>query len=138
MTAVATAQHAVTATTRRIRATAVAGTVIVNGALYPAGRALGVDFKITDPGKTEAHQLILPEIAVFTLLFALLGWAALALLERFTRRARTVWTVLAAAVLTLSLAPIFIEQATAATRAMLVVVHVAVAAVLIPALRTRR
>jgi Family of unknown function (DUF6069) len=137
MTATTTTRP-VPATARRSRGLAVGATVAVTSAIYVAGRALGADFSLTDPGKTEAHRLILPEIAVFTLVFALLGWGALALLERHTRRARAIWTALAGAVLALSLVPIAIEQATGDTKALLVLIHVAVAAVLIPAFRRPR
>jgi hypothetical protein len=133
-----TTTRAIPATARRSRGLAVGATVAVTSAIYVAGRALGTDFSLTDPGKTEAHRLILPEIAVFTLVFALLGWGALALLERHTRRARAIWTALAGAVLVLSLVPIAVEQATGDTKVLLVLIHVAVAAVLIPAFRRPR
>ena len=137
---VATPQAARTATThpRRTRGLAVVASAVATGTIYVTARALGTDFKLTDPGKTETHQLILPEIVVFTLVFALLGWGALALLERYTRHARTIWTALAGAVLLLSLVPIAIEQATGDTKILLVVIHAAVAAVLLPVFRQTR
>jgi Family of unknown function (DUF6069) len=133
-----TTTRSIPATARHGRGLAVGLTVVLTGAIYLAGRALGTDFSLTDPGKSEAHRLILPEITVFTLLFALLGWGALALLERHTRRAKAIWTALAGAVLALSLVPIAVEQATGDTKALLVLIHVAVAAVLIPAFRLPR
>ena len=141
MTATTTPQRtprSLAATPRRVRALAAGATATATGVIYTAARALGTDFRLTDPGKAEAHQLILPEIVVFTLVFSLLGWGALALLERFTRRAKTIWTALAGVVLALSLVPIAIEQATADTKAMLVLIHLAVAAVLVPVLRLTR
>ncbi len=118
---------------RRIRAAAVGGTVLANTLLWLGADALGVDFVLTDSAGTGVVGLV-PTIA-FTVIFALLGWGTLALLERFTRRARTIWTVLATVVLLLSMVPIFLEQATTGTRTALVLIHLAVAAVLIPALR---
>jgi len=137
---VATPQAARTATThpRRTRGLAVVASAVATGTIYVAARALGTDFTLTDPGKTEAHQLILPEIVVFTLVFALLGWGVLALLERYARRARTIWTALAGAVLLLSFVPIALEQATGDTKILLAVIHVAVAAVLVPVFRQAR
>jgi hypothetical protein len=123
---------------RRARAIAVGATVAATGVIYTAARAFGTDFKLSDPGKAEAHQLILPEIIVFTLVFALLGWGVLALLERVTRRAKTIWTALAGVVLALSFVPIAIEQATGDTKVMLALIHLAVAAVLVPVLRLTR
>jgi hypothetical protein len=137
MSATTTTRRAPVATRpRRARATAVAVSALATGAIYVAGRALGTDFLLTDPGKTQTHQLILPEIVVLTLVFGLLGWSALALLERFARRrARTLWTALAGVVLLLSLVPIALEQATGDTKTLLTVIHAAVAAVLVPAFR---
>lgn len=121
---------------RRVRAKAVGAAVAANAALYLAASALGVDFLLTDLGKAEAHHLIVPEIAGFTLVFALLGWGVLALLERFTRHAKAVWTGLAGTVLVLSFVPIGIEQATTGTKVMLTVIHIVVAVALLPLLRT--
>ncbi|MFG3691535.1 DUF6069 family protein [Micromonospora sp. NPDC047740] len=120
---------------RRQRALGVAAAVAANSLLYLVGRAAGVDFTLTDPGATQAHPLILPEIAVFSLVFGLLGWGALTLLERFTRHARAVWSGLAGTVLAASFVPVFIEQATGDTRLMLCVLHVVVAVALLPMLR---
>ena len=121
-----------TASPRRVRSRAVATALLATSALYLTGRALGTDFVLSDPGSTQPHPLILPEIIGVTLVVSLLGWGTLAVLERLTRRARTVWSVLAGGVLLLSLPPIGIEQATPDTRAMLVLIHVAVAAALAP------
>jgi hypothetical protein len=120
---------------RRTRGLAVGGAVLATGTLYVAAHALGTGFVLTDPGKAAEHQLILPEIAVLTLVFALLGWGTLALLEHFTRRARAAWTTLAGAVLALSFVPIALEQASTSTKVMLTLIHIAVAAVIVPAFR---
>jgi Family of unknown function (DUF6069) len=132
------APRSLTATPRRARAIAVGATVAATGVIYTAACGLGTDFALTNRGKAEAHQLVLPEIVVFTLVSSPLGWGVLALLERFTRRAKTIWTALAGVVLALSLVPIAIEQATGDTKVMLVLIHLAVAAVLVPVLRLGR
>ncbi|GAB3947227.1 hypothetical protein GCM10027614_42080 [Micromonospora vulcania] len=70
-----TAQARSTATLRRRqRALGVGAAVVANSVLYLAARAAGTDFTLTDPGAAQSHPLILPEIAVFSLVFALLGW----------------------------------------------------------------
>jgi cell division protein FtsL len=138
MTATTTVQQTarpVTSSPRRVRGFAVATAVLSTSLLYLVAKALGTDFELTDPGKQESHALILPEIAVFALVFSLLGWGTLALLERFTRRPKVIWSVLAIAVLVLSFVPIGIEQATVDTKVMLSVIHLAVAAALVPMLR---
>jgi hypothetical protein len=122
---------------RRQRAKAVGVAVAASGMLYLGARAVGTDFVLTDPGATMSHALILPEIIVFALVFALLGWGTLALLERVSRHAKIIWSVLAGAVLAASFLPVFLEQATVDTRAMLCLIHVAVAVALLPMLRHR-
>ncbi|WUH96303.1 DUF6069 family protein [Spirillospora sp. NBC_00431] len=124
-----------TGSVRRVRAAAVAGAVAASTVLYLAASAAGVDFLLTDPGKTEAYHLKAFDIVLVSLVSALLGWAAMAALERFTRHARTIWSVLAGTVLVLSFVPIGIEEATASTRVLLTIIHLAVAVALLPLLR---
>jgi hypothetical protein len=122
------------ATQRRIRrGTAVVGASAANALLWGAAAALGVDFRLAD--SAGSGVITLPVAVIFTAVFGLLGWGSLALLERFTRRARTMWTALAVAVALLSIVPIFLEQATSGTRTALTVLHLAVAVVLVPAFR---
>jgi hypothetical protein len=122
---------------RRQRAQAAGVAVAASGVLYLGARAAGTDFVLTDPGATVSHPLILPEIIVFALVFSLLGWGTLALLERITRHAKAFWSVLAGTVLAASFIPVFLERATVDTRIMLCVIHVAVAVALLPMLRHR-
>ncbi|MFG2517168.1 DUF6069 family protein [Streptomyces sp. NPDC048584] len=73
--------------------------------------------------------------AVVALLASLSAWALLATLERSgIRRARTIWTVTACAVLALSFLPLTGDGMDAGTRTSLALMHLAVAAVLIPGL----
>ncbi|MBE1490359.1 DUF6069 family protein [Plantactinospora soyae] len=120
---------------RRFRLLAVGAAVLTNAVLYSTAHAVGTDFVLTDPGNPVSHPLILAEIVGITLVISLLGWGTLALLERFTRRARAIWGVLATLVLVLSFVPLGIELATADTKVMLGLMHVVVAAALFPMLR---
>jgi uncharacterized membrane protein len=120
---------------RRSRTRSVGVAVVSTSAVYLVAAAGGVDFKLTDPGKSKVVHLILPQIIGFTLFFALLGWGALAVLEHYSNRARTGWSVLAAAVLLLSFVPIGVEHATTATKIVLTVIHCCVAVALFPMLR---
>lgn len=123
-----------TARDRRIRrAVAVVGTAAVTAALWTAGAGLGVDYVISDSMGTA--MIGLPVAVIAAAVFALLGWGVLALLERFTRRGMAIWTVLAAGVAMLSVVPVFLEDATAGTHTALTVLHLAVAAVLVPLIR---
>ncbi|MEU1488182.1 DUF6069 family protein [Streptomyces sp. NPDC005752] len=77
-------------------------------------------------------------VVLVALLAALAGWGLLAALERFwVRRARAVWTGVAVAVLAISFLPLTGDGMDGATRAALALIHLAVAAVLIPGLRTK-
>lgn len=118
---------------RRGRAAAALGAALATSTVWLVGHTLGVDYVLRD-SMGEA-TISLPVVIVFTLVFGLLGWASLALLERFTRHARTAWTALAAAVALLSLLPLLPEHATAGTKVTLSLVHLTVAAVLVPVLR---
>jgi hypothetical protein len=124
---------------RRRRAGSVAIATLATSVIYLAASWAGVDFNLTDPGKTQPVHLSLPVISTVTLFFALLGWGALAALEHHrSRRAATVWRAMAVTVLLLSYAPIGIEHATASTKAMLVIVHTTVAVALLPMARRGR
>lgn len=121
-------------TRRRRRAAGVLGAVALAVLAWLAGSAAGADYVITD--RTGTGVVTLDVAAVFAAGFALLGWGTLALLERLTRYARPAWTTLALAVLVLAEVPVVLVDATTTTAVALTVVHVAVAAVLIPVLRS--
>lgn len=98
--------------------------------------ALGVDLRSPATSAQPSHDIAATHVAVAAATSSLAGWALLAVLERLTARARTVWTVIAAAVLVVSLgAPLSGAEITAADQAVLVALHITVAAVLVPALR---
>ncbi|GAA2379047.1 DUF6069 family protein [Streptomyces cuspidosporus] len=124
--------------TVRTRAIALAGAVVLAALIWLlAHEAFGVDLRTPDgPGATTTSELPFAAVPLSVLVVSLLGWALLALLERFTARARTVWTAVAGAVLVMSLfAPVFSEGLTGGNRLTLVCLHLAVGAVLIPAYR---
>jgi Family of unknown function (DUF6069) len=118
---------------RRNRLIALFAATIATSLIWLIAHAFGADFTLRASGRSTTVGL--PAVVGFTLGFAGLGWAALALLERYTRRAATLWTRLAGGVYLLSLIPIFAEQAGAGTRTALVLIHTSVAAILIPLLR---
>ncbi|TDC05353.1 hypothetical protein E1267_19760 [Nonomuraea longispora] len=76
-------------------------------------------------------------VVVASLLAGLAGWALLAVLERFTARGGRIWTIVALAVLALSLlGPLGSAAGTAAT-VVLLLLHLVVGAVLVPGLARR-
>jgi hypothetical protein len=122
--------------TGRARLLAVAGAAAVVVWLV-AVPIFGVDLMGPEgPGATTLKPIILPAVVVMSLGSSLAGWALLAVLERITSRARTIWTVAAVAVLAVSYsAPLFGAGVPTASRITLAVMHTVVAAVLVPLLR---
>ncbi|MEU0138010.1 DUF6069 family protein [Streptomyces sp. NPDC006296] len=101
-----------------------------------ADPVLGHRLRMVDGDQTLDIGLV---AAVFVgLLASLAGWALLAVLERFVlRRARVLWTVAAVVVLLLSFLPLTGDGMDGGTRAALALMHLSVAAVLIPGLPRR-
>ncbi|MFI6269405.1 DUF6069 family protein [Micromonospora zamorensis] len=128
-----------TTSTLRRRALAVGVAVVACLAIWSIGALAGVDYTVESPGQ-PATVIGAGAIFVVALGAALLGWAALALLERFApRAARPVWISLAVAVTLLSLVPLVGVEATGGAKLTLGATHVAVAAALIALLpRPRR
>jgi uncharacterized protein DUF6069 len=130
----------VTPTTRpwRARALAVIAAVLAALAVWlVTDPLLGVDLAApTRPGSEELQSITPALVAGTSLVTALAGWGLLALLERFTARPRTIWTAIAVLVGLLSLAgPLStIASTTVANGLSLALMHLAVAAVLIPGL----
>lgn len=94
---------------------------------------LGHRLGITDGEQTL--DLGAAPVGVVALLASLSGWGLLAALERFgVRRARAIWTGVAGAVLTLSFLPFIGNGIDSGTRVSLALMHLAVAAVLVPGL----
>ncbi|WP_322726275.1 DUF6069 family protein [Streptomyces spongiae] len=101
-----------------------------------ADPVLGHRLRIIDGGQTLDIGAV--PVAAVALLASLSGWGLLAALERFgVRRARVVWTGVAVAVLVMSFLPLTGDGMDGGTRAALALMHLAVAAVLIPGLRTK-
>jgi Family of unknown function (DUF6069) len=123
---------------RRARALAVIGAALGALAVWLiTGPLLGVHITApTRPGAPELQPITPAIVAATSLVAALAGWALLALLERFTVRARRIWTAIALLVAVLSLAgPLSTLASTTAANALaLALMHLAVAAVLIPIL----
>ncbi|MPV37211.1 DUF6069 family protein [Georgenia subflava] len=94
-----------------------------------AGPILGIDLALR-PGTGLVQEVGILPINLTSLAAGLLGWALLVLLERWTARARRIWTAAAAVVLVLSLGgpP---AAATPEATAVLATLHLVVAAILV-------
>jgi Family of unknown function (DUF6069) len=121
----------------RLHAYAVGGAVLATALLWAAARSLGVELRV-DPGDGRPAQVVgLPLIAGVTLAVSLLASATRAGLDRLTDRAPAVWTGLAVIVLPVSFVPVLYVEASGGTKATLALMHLSVAAVLVPLLGRR-
>jgi Family of unknown function (DUF6069) len=135
------------ATTTINRAASATDHTLRNRALGVVGAALGavVVWTVAVPvlgnhlfirfGTGAAQGIGLDYVIGMSLGASLAGWALLAVLEHRTAAARTIWTGLAVVVAVASLSLPLVAGTTTSTKATLALMHVAVAAVLIPAMR---
>jgi hypothetical protein len=118
----------------RNRILVVAAAVLATALIWVIGEPLlGHDLVVVSPGQ-PAMDLGLAEIAFVALASSLLGWAALAILERITKHAVAIWTIAALVVLAVSFLPFAGVKTSGGSKVVLALTHVAVAAVLIPGL----
>ena len=95
---------------------------------------LSSDVTVPDsPGSAERHALGTADVMLTATVAALAGWALLAVLERFTSRARAIWTAVAVAVFVVMLP--YLPGYVAVERVVLVLLHTAVAVPLVVGLR---
>ncbi|MFV2100862.1 DUF6069 family protein [Micromonospora sp. LOL_024] len=121
----------------RRRALGVLAAVGASAATWLVGALFGVNYAVRSPDQPEVVVNLIPVI-VISLGSALLGWATLALLERFARhRATTIWFSLAAAVTLLSFVPLLQVEATTGAKLALGAMHLVVPAALIALLPRR-
>lgn len=121
----------------RDRSLAVAGAAGMALAVWIVADAiLGIDLRVS-MGFSEAPAMVIGPalVAANAVIASLAGWGLLAALERFTSRAAGVWTAIALVATLLSLSGPVTGGLTTATTVTLVIMHLVVAAVLIPLLR---
>jgi hypothetical protein len=130
-----TAGSTPTARRRRTRVLAVVGAAAATLAVWVVADPLaGVDLTVRAGVPATVQRVGPVAVAIVTVLAGLAGWALLAVLERITPRARSVWTVVAVIALGLSLTGPIGGGTTMASTLALVGMHLAAAAVLIPTL----
>lgn len=121
---------------RTTRTLAVAAAVIAALAVWLLAEPwLGNDLRSPANGTQASQDISGVNVVIAAAIAGLAGWALLAVLERFTARARTIWTVIAVVVMLASLGgPLSGTGITATNRTWLVLMHAVVGAVLIPLL----
>ena len=132
-------EHTTTATGRggRTRVLGVGGAVLAAVAVWVLAVPLLGLHLVVRFGNASPQSVGIGFVVAASLIASLAGWGLLVMLERRTTRARAIWTGVAIAVLLVSLSLPLVAGTTASTRVALAAMHVAVAAVLIPALRHR-
>ena len=121
----------------RSRALGVAGAVLAAVAVWAvAVPILGISLVIRF-GNSAPQGVELPAVAGASLVLSLAGLGLLVALEKLSARGRTIWTIVAVVGLVASLGLPLVAATTQATMGALALMHVAAAAVLIPALRRR-
>lgn len=124
------------ARTTRIRALAVIGAAIAAVVIWAiAVPLLGVHLLVRF-GTSVPQSVGIDYVIGGTLIGSLVGWGLLAFLERRTARARSIWTAVAAVAVLVSLGLPLSAGVSASTKLTLAVMHVAVAAVVIPVMRS--
>ncbi|WP_335991866.1 DUF6069 family protein [Glycomyces sp. MUSA5-2] len=116
----------------RARLVALVAAVLAAGLTAVIAQAAGVDMLAANPGQ-DPIEVGFPNAAVMTLLAGGLGWIARALLDRFApRKAVLLWLIGAGLIFAIEMVPPFYTEATPATTAVLIAMHVVVAAILVP------
>ena len=122
---------------RVVRLTALAAAMASALAIWViAELALGIDLRAPAfDGSAETLPIRVQDVLLVSALLSFAGWGFIAVLERLTARARRVWLVIAVAALVLSLGtPLAGVGITLTNRFVLMLMHLAVGSVLIPAL----
>jgi glycopeptide antibiotics resistance protein len=114
---------------------AVLGATVAAVAIWVVATAAGAELTVSFGTSQPIQKITVVNVVVAALVGSLAGWGLLALLRRFTAKARAVWTVTSIVAALLSLAGPLSTIASAGTKAWLVSMHLAVATVLIAVLR---
>ena len=120
---------------RRNRILGVAGAILAAMAVWAIEvPLLGIRLQ-TQYGNGAPQSVGIASVVLSSLAASLAGWGLLAILERRFARARAIWTGIAIAVLLASLSVPLSAGTTTTAKVSLAMMHLAVAAVLIPTLR---
>jgi hypothetical protein len=118
--------------------TAVLGATAAAVAIWAVATAAGADLTVSFGPSQPTQKITVVNVVVAALVGSLAGWGLLALLRRFTTKARAVWTVTAIVFALLSLGGPMSTISSAGTKVALVAMHLAVATVVIVGLRRTR
>jgi hypothetical protein len=124
MTATASTSVPIRAGRIRYRLLIVGIATLAPVAIWGIATSLGVNLTVASP-LTGTVPISAIAVVGTALPMSLLAWGLLALLERLTPSAQRIWTIIAVAVLVLSLVPVALLDATDAAKVSLAVMHIA-------------
>ena len=117
---------------------AVLGATAAAVAIWIVATLAGADLTVSFGAGQPIQKVTVVNVVVAALVGSLAGWGLLALLRRFTAKARTIWTVIAIVFALLSLGGPLSAIASTGTKVSLVAMHLVVATVTIVGLRRTR
>lgn len=121
----------------RTRLLALGVTLVAALLAWVVANLAGVELTASQPGQA-AVPIGIVNVAASVVLFGGAGWSARAILDRFAkRRAVLIWRIGAGVVFALEVFPVVLTEATVGTKVFLAILHVLVAAILIPVLGRR-
>lgn len=130
-----TATKAVATSPRRRRLLTVGAAVAAAVIIWSAAELAGMNLRQPTTGSGTAVALNVGFVIAVSAIASFAGWALLALLERFTERARAIWTTVAVVFLLFSLGgPFSGHGVSTGNRLLLGLIHVVVGAILITGL----
>ena len=116
------------------RALAIVAAIVVNVVVLVAARLANGEYPVATVGSDD-QTIGFAQVAIVTGLVGLVAWGLLALLERMTAQAKTIWTVIAGIVLVLSLLGPIGSGVGTASQVALALMHIGAAATIVPLMR---
>jgi hypothetical protein len=121
-------------TGRQIREMAIVAAIVVNVIILVVGRLVTGEFPVATTGADD-RTVGFGQVILMTGVSGLIAWGLLAVLERTTSRAKTIWTVIAVIAFLLSIVGPLDGGVDAASKVVLALMHVGAAATIIPLMR---
>jgi hypothetical protein len=118
----------------KVRVMAIVDAIALNVVVLAIARLATGDWPVASVGDDEQQIGVVPVILV-TLVAGLVAWGLLALLERVTSNARTIWTAIAVVVFLLTLIGPLGSGAGTSSTIVLALMHAGAAATIIPLMR---
>lgn len=118
----------------QIRTIAIVDAIILNIVILIVGRVVNGKYPMATVGDDD-QTIKFAQVIVVTALIGLVAWGLLALLERTSARARTIWTAIALVVFVLSLLGPIGSGVNTSSKVVLACMHIGAAATVIPLMR---